>query len=422
MHECKTDVIAPLLLLAGLGVPVQARAGDAVLKWQDVVDLVEDHPAADKGEALQAIAASELSKAKQVPNPEIGVGVGYGDPAGGGGAVVWDLDLTVPLDWMAGRKHLKKQAEHGIEAAALENEALRLEVLLELRRMFVTIAADQLLLSSLQASDQHMSEFAATIKIKTDAGDMRSVVLTRVEIELEKVRLESKKALIAAAAHRARLDLWLGGALPDFFVVELDVAALPEIPPLEQAIEEAGSGHPLVAAGAMKVKAAAAGVKAEKLAAFPEMAVGGFVEHELDATKYGGLFSMTLPLWNWNKAGVDEAEATKLEAESEKALVELELASGILEAHTAASLAHAAAVQYGDEILPRARLAVEDVKKAYDAGDAELIDLIDARRTLVAAQIEHAGVLLELHLAVGDMTSTATRATSTARRKAPTWS
>ena len=58
---------------------------------------------------------------------------------------------------------------------------------------------------------------------------------------------------------------------------------------------------------------------------------------------------------------------------------------------------------YLNEILPRARLAVVDVKKAYDEGDAELIDLIDARRTLVSTQIEYAGVLLELHLAVADL-------------------
>ena len=71
--------------------------------------------------------------------------------------------------------------------------------------------------------------------------------------------------------------------------------------------------------------------------------------------------------------------------------------------HAAASQAHEAAVLYMSEILPRARMAVEDVKKAYDAGDAGLIDLIDARRTLVSTQIEYAGVLLELHLAAVDL-------------------
>ncbi|MBW2261790.1 MAG: TolC family protein [Deltaproteobacteria bacterium] len=405
MHVCKIHVIAPLLLLSGLAVPVQARAGGAeLLLWQDVVDLVEGHPVTDKTMALQALAVSELSEAKQYPNPKIGVGVGYGDPTGGGsGKVVWDLELTVPLEWIAERKHLKQQAEKGIEAAGYEGEALGLVVLLELRRMFVTIAHDEMLLASLEASEQHMSEFVATIKMKADVGDLRKVELTRVEIELAKVRLVSEKALIAASAHRARLDLWLGGKLPDDFKVDFHVLALPDVPTLEEAMDDVSSGHPLLKAGALKVEAAAAGVKAQKHAAFPEMAIGGFVEQELDVAKYGGLFTMSLPLWSWNKAGVDKAEAEKLEVESEEALVLLMLGSRVLAAHSDASQANAAAVQYRDEILPRARLAVEDVQKAYDEGDADLIDLIDARRTLVSTQIEYAGVLLELHLAVADL-------------------
>lgn len=405
MRATAAVALTTILVIAGALAPGASLAGSPpVLKWSDVAALVDQHPAMGTSQASVEKAQAGLSGAKEAPNPTIGAGVGYGDPQdGSAGSVVWDLELTVPLEWMAQRKDLVQKSGKEIEAAGFQHEALRLEVLGELRRMFVRVAYDMELIEALAAAEQNLEELSATIELQVEAGDERRVQLARVKIEAQKVRLRKKKALAKADAHKAQLRLWLGQKLPEDFEVQLDLGEPGEISDLQSSMESVGSDHPLVMAASLQIQAAHWGVKAQKHGAVPQMAIGGFVDKELDAMNYGGLISVSLPLWNFNKSGVDEAQATQLQAESELQLVVTTLQSRVIAAHAQAELMAEAADLYEDEILREAEQALEDVRMAYGEGDAALMDLIDAQRTLVGIRIEYLDVLLELNLATTEL-------------------
>jgi cobalt-zinc-cadmium efflux system outer membrane protein len=266
--------------------------------------------------------------------------------------------------------------------------------------MFVVIAYDRELILSRSTTEQHLEQLEASMQLRFDEGDLRGVELTRVQIEHEKARIETAKIMAVASQHKNQLDLWLGGNLPDDFEVQFDLEDLPAVIALEDALSHAGSENPLVMAGVLKLQASELGVKAQKHAAFPEMAIGGFVNKELDATNYGGVFSMSIPLWNWNKAGIDEAAAQKIMAESEQDALVLQLQSRVIVAHCGASMNRQAAESYIEDVLPKVLTSVEDVQTAYDEGDADLLDLIDARRTQATTHLELLSVLLAFHLDV----------------------
>jgi outer membrane protein TolC len=119
---------------------------------------------------------------------------------------------------------------------------------------------------------------------------------------------------------------------------------------------------------------------------------------------YSGQVTLTIPLWNWGatRSKVKQAELRTEQAQSDLTVAEKQLhaniASGYLEAHAAhdqiASLR--STVDLAQESLRLTLLR-------YEAGEATVLEVVDAQTTAVAARNGYADGLLRYRLAVAEL-------------------
>ena len=86
---------------------------------------------------------------------------------------IWDLDLTIPLDWPSKYSHRSRAARYGVEAARFDLQAAGLEAHLELRGLYLALAHDQDTLETLKESEEQLVKLTETVRLRVDHGEAR---------------------------------------------------------------------------------------------------------------------------------------------------------------------------------------------------------------------------------------------------------
>ena len=354
------------------------------LTWPDVVRLVDQHPRLSAGKFQVDAARGGVDAAGAVPNPTLEGNVGQGVArTGGASRVEWGLAVTMPFGWIAQRGSRINAAEAEVDVALAETKALRRDVLLQLRTLFWNLAHEQARVASLEALEAQTSALVETVKKRVEKGEVRPVEATRVEIELEKVTSELEAARTALKARRAELALWLGVPAGSTLVLAADLDTLPVAPDRDAALSKARLTHPVLAVAKARTRFFEAELDTEKLARVPAFGLTGFTSYELDRRAYGVGLTVDLPLWNWNSGRIAQAEARLAASRKQAEAAGLELQASVLDAQAACQASVATATRFRNNVVPRSETAASTMEKTYQLGEASLLEVIDARRTLL---------------------------------------
>lgn len=243
-----------------------------------------------------------------------------------------------------------------------------------------------------------------------------------IQAELEAARLLHRQVVLRSERRRlsARLNALLHRpadaplpAAPERLAVEDDSMPEPGEIGEEGAIEAAAPLRPELAAQRAEVEALRARVALARLAGKPDFEVTtgynsmwGTEEHRLTVG-----VGVRLPLWRERiRAGVAEAEARLAAGESTLAALTDRLAAEVESALASLEEAEHAVRLYRSRVLPPARDQVTAARAAFESGEVSMLDLIDAERSLLAAELGHAEAVAdlararaELDLALGRM-------------------
>jgi cobalt-zinc-cadmium efflux system outer membrane protein len=317
---------------------------------------------------------------------------------GGASTVEWGLALSVPLGWLAGRAPRVDEAGAEVDVALAEARALRRDVVIELRTLFWRLAGEQARVASLEAQEEETRALVRAIERRALAGEVRPVEVTRVEIELEKVAGELEAARIARSARQAELSLWLGAPESSAIVAVADLDTLPVAMDRVLALEKARATSPALQAAGAKTRALDASVVVEERARVPSFAVSGFTASELDRTALGVGVAVDLPFWNWNTGRLREAEARLAAGRRLAGVTAREVQVELIDAQAACSASVATATRLSANVVPRSEAAAATMEKAYQLGEASLLEVIDVRRTLLDARRQHVNAIAEAHI------------------------
>ncbi|MBI5836789.1 MAG: TolC family protein [Candidatus Eisenbacteria bacterium] len=370
------------------------------ISWPDLKGLVDRHPRLAASLCGVDAARGVAADAGSIPNPSLDAALtrpeGAPDPAA---PREWSLELTIPLEWLAKRGSRVSAAEALVEASTEDAHATRLEVLLQLRELFVNLAHDQARVASLQALESQTSELARSVSRRVELGEARPTDATRVEIELEKIASDLDAARWARRAHQGQLRLWLGGGWPGELRVQADLASVPGVPDLDSALAAARSTHPSRLAARARVRSLESGLSVEKRARIPGVSLRAFRLAEPDRRAYGAGVTLDVPLWNWNSGRIAQARALLDAGRRDLEWQGREIESAVIEAHGSSVATAGTAVRYRDRILPRTESTALIMERAYALGETNLLELIDARRALVGTRLEYLSALAEAQLA-----------------------
>jgi len=117
----------------------------------------------------------------------------------------------------------------------------------------------------------------------------------------------------------------------------------------------------------------------------------------------GPTLDMTLPIWDQNQAKIARARFLAAKARKDFEGILDRVASDIRQAHTIATSAAELVKFFEDEALPHARESVETARRAYKAGNVDILALLDAQKTLVAQQESDVGAKRDLAIAVAQL-------------------
>ncbi|MDO9695565.1 MAG: TolC family protein [Candidatus Latescibacteria bacterium] len=357
------------------------------ITWDGIAGLVDAHPLLSEGAQRVAAAQGAVDAAGALPNPVLEGVVGRGrEQPGEAYGRQWDLSLTLPLDWMAQRTPRVAAAAAELAVAAAEGETIKRDALLELRTQFWRLVHDQARVGVVGELDLQMADLAAAVDRRVEAGEARPLERTRVGIERELVADELQTARISLASRQAQLALWLGAPAGARIVAVADLEALPLPPDADVAATAPAADHPELVAGEARVRALTAELSAAKRARVPAFSLMAFTSREQQRRAHGAGIAVDVPLWNWNRGGVAQAQAQLAAGRSREEVRRRTLAATIVEAAAACRASLATASRYAAGVVPRAADAAAVVEKTYLLGEASLLEVIDARRTLLASR------------------------------------
>jgi cobalt-zinc-cadmium efflux system outer membrane protein len=371
------------------------KGAEIKVTWSDIARLLEEHPGLAAGEFQIDAARGGVKAAGAAPNPTFETTVGHGRArAGDDSRVEWGLALSIPLGWIAQRSSKVSAAEAGVDVAIAERRALRRDVLLQLQILFWNVVYEQEREASLDELEAQTTALVRTVKKRVELGEVRPVEAVRVEIEQQMVISEVEAARVSLASRRAQLALWLGVSGDKTIVAAADLRGLPTSTIPDTALAD----HPAVMAARARIHSLEADVKTERMARVPAVSLTGFTSSELDRRAFGAGLAVDLPIWNWNKGRIAAADAALAASRKQAEATALDLKSSVIEARAACRASVRTATRFGVEVVPRAETAASTMEKTYQLGEVSLLEMIDARRTLLDAHRRYLSALLQAQI------------------------
>lgn len=348
---------------------------------------------ADRAAGEIGLARSEAIQAGLWPNPTASWAREQtrGGSAGSTEDYAW---LTQSFD-LVGRRALRRRAgNERIDAALAGNEARRIEIVAETRLRFYETLQAQRKVEALQAWSRETERVARIVARREAAGEVSGYDRRRLERERAgaAARLRAEQAAFARARERlaAVVD---GEARPEAREARLEGELLPpeEVPPLDELLVALPARADL---RALERSAAAADLDVRAAGRWwvPELTVqGGLKTVETVNDRVSGFIagvSVPLPLLDRSQADAVRAASRGLVARAEGTLERDRAAAEVRGLWRESSeLAGAARRLRADAGSASADL-VRTAEAAYEGGEMEILELLDAHRTALDAQLQ----------------------------------
>lgn len=372
------------------------QTGVTTVIWEEIATSIDAHPRISASRQKIMAAHAGRRAAGAIPNPSFGATAAHARAIdNSASSAEWGLSISLPLDWIAQRGARMKAAAEDAGVAEAEAQALRREVLLELRLLFWSLVYEQERFAALEELREEMDALRRAVQQRVDRGEARPVEALRIEVETEVLRGEYDTAQSALEARRAQLTAWLNLPSNEGLIAAGELAAMPPSISAERAREKARLEHPRVHVAAALVQALEARSEVERRLRMPALAIGAFVDNELDRRAYGVELGFDLPLWNWNKAAIEQATWLAASASSRLAAERLDLETSVIAAQADYRSGFALVDRYQTRVLPKAIAAAQAIERTYQLGEASVLEVIDARRTLLRTRRSYFDALLK---------------------------
>ena len=296
-------------------------------------------------------------------------------------------------------KNLSESAQQNLFATAEARRSTQISLVAEVANAWLTLAADLMRKRLIERTLESRSRTLELTRLQYKLGATTGLALSQTQTALESARVDAAAYPATIAQDRNALELLLGTALPDDLAPTADdaqaaVSALVEVPSgvpsnvLLQRPDVLSAEHSLIATHA--------DIGAARAALFPTISLtasAGVSSSALsDLFKAGnGVWSfapgLSIPIFD---AGAGRANVRLAEASQKIALASYEKSIQVAFSEVAnalavrASLADRMAAQQALIASTSRDLALAQAK--YQAGSVTQLDVLDAQRTLYAAQ------------------------------------
>lgn len=338
-------------------------------------DALKNHPEIAAAEAAVTAAEGSRRQAGVIDNPE--VSWEREDPSSQPRQDTWMLDWQLPFD---GRKHRVAAGDAALAASTSELEATRLRLRNDMRSVFTFwhLASERARI--LQTHLERTQRLAAWLRVRAEQGEASGVEARRLDFEVETLRREVVLARTEASSWRSAAASWSMLVTDDATPIRPSLAPPP-------ATAEVGDRPDLEALSQRAAEVEARARLMRRVIEPPAISVGWTEIRDGRLSFDGPVFGVSWPVPLFDRKQGDRASG---EAEAVRAHFELQAARRHADAR--ARVALGAYTDLYELISPAgddsadAEVAVA-VFAAFEAGEADLTDVLDVHRSTVDLQL-----------------------------------
>jgi outer membrane protein, heavy metal efflux system len=315
--------------------------------------------------------------------------MGSGPEERAGGRYDWSIAIEQRFPLSRVRSHRRRGAE--AEARRLEAEAERVLLDVELgavesflmlneRRRMLEVVARQI-----ELAEQMVR--VANARYASAGGGQTDVL--RAEVEVARLKGQYRAAIAEERGMQAMFNANLGRAV-GAPVPTLAPFQYPAALPLVMAMDDTPMDRPELRAGSAEIERAAAEIEVMRSMYSPM----GLIRVGQASTMSEGdgamlMVGISIPLWRDKlHSGVAEARAMERMARADLVAMRRMIESEAINARERVISAHETYLALRDEVVPRARMALEPALAGYSAGTNILATVIDAAQAQWSAEAE----------------------------------
>ncbi len=305
-------------------------------------------------------------------------------------------DVTFGVEQMLPRRKLNaaRKARAGAERAVMEAEtraaALDMETLVAQSAIELALANEMLAIETSQLAWLESMAANAREKLKDPMANASEPLRIESEVAQERQKIDSAQRQRTRLARQLNILLGRGtdGDWPDLRLP--DAAAF--APALTNELARLQQVNPMLQALINTAEAAKSDIEIARRERGPVFSVG------VDSSVYsGGDFrqatvgaKMTLPWFNNSvyRANTERARREQDAAEKDAGALARRLRGEAVAAHTEAETSARQARTFAGEVIPRAAQAVESTQNAWISSKASILEVLDARRSLLNSRLE----------------------------------
>jgi cobalt-zinc-cadmium efflux system outer membrane protein len=370
--------------------PLEARA-PAVLTLGDALDRT----AALNPELLalgfgREIADGRVAQAGMRPNPHLSLSVeNFGGTKLARGSDV--MEVTVQANQLiergnkVGQRVALAESERDVAQAAFISR--KSDILAASAHAFAKALAENARLTLAAEQLQLAQETFASATRRLQAASASSAEVARARAALASAQAEFGRAQSAVSVARASLAATWGGNAAEISEIK-GAIHLPAVPPALARFEAAltVSGNPRLGLSSALVAGQRAALALESARGVADVTLGAGVRRLNEGPATAFVFGLSMPLTfrDDNSGNIRAARATVRASEQSLRAAEMEQRTALATAHAELLAAHAQATTLRREAVPAAEEACASVQTAYSAGSLALMEVLDARRALIA--------------------------------------
>lgn len=382
-----------------------ARAEEAAplpspLRLEQAVQLAREHRAEIAAARARARASAQRPAiVSALDDPEVSPSVDHLPFMLNGADVSLGFEQRFPLSGIRGDR--RRAAEADAQRVRAEADKVQIDVELNATSAFLMLQERREMarvLEEQRALAEQMTR-AATARYAAGTGPQADALRAQIEA----ARLDGQRRSIVAEVRAAEVMLNVGLGRPAGAPVPpLEAPAQTEAPPAPEEVRAAAfDGRPELRAGAAEIDRAQAEVAAmQSMYAPMAMVRTGPAYTMTDGPGWMVMVGVSIPLWRDKLgAGVAEAQAMAEMARSDLTAMRRMVEGEALSAREQVAASRERYLSLRDEVIPRAKQAIDPSLAGYASGQLPLVSVIEAAQVLWMAQMELIGAQLELGMA-----------------------
>ena len=351
-------------------------------------------------------AKAQIGQAKVFSNPELEIELEeYNRDRDGFNSAALSAKISQRIELGGKRKWRVETAGVKFDIAGRDYESKRLDVISETTKRFWAVDFAIQRLDLAQETIRLVEKTTEAVNVRVEAGKESPLHKSKVAAELELARLEIHQAKTDLDLAKKMLAFMWGTEKTGFHIkVDNSDTVSGELPSFDVLHKHLASNPDLKCCDD-DLKLATAVLSAEKAECIPDIKASAGVEHSKkdgsEVWKFG--IEVPLPLFNRNQGNIASARNMVESVKAERKAVKDALVAKLVEVYAKISLVQSREITLRRKVMPAVEAAFSGAHEGYSRGKLGLLDMLDAKKSLLETRGALVDARNDYHIALADI-------------------